>query len=215
MASPGSFGGSSHRAIPCYGPAMVAVRKSPESITVAEFLAWDAPGGSRWQLVNSVPEAMAPATETHALIQNEVGALLRNHLSEHSPGCRALANPGVIPNIGSEEHFCIPDIGATYAPPVRDAVAVAEPLLLIEILSPSDAMQTWRNVWACTTIPSVQEILVIRTASIGVQLLRRADDGTWPEVPLAIDAGYVVLDSIGLSVPLSALYAGTWLAEAA
>jgi Uma2 family endonuclease len=194
---------------------MVAVRKSPEFMTVAEFLAWDAPGGSRWQLVNGVPEAMAPATETHALIQNEVGALLRNHLNEHRPGCRALANPGVIPKIGSEEHFCIPDIGVTCARPVEGAQMVTEPLLLIEILSPSNAMQTWRNVWACTTIPSVQEILVIRTASIGVQLLRRTADGTWPEVPLAIDAGEFTLESIGLSLPLSALYTGTWLAEAA
>jgi Uma2 family endonuclease len=194
---------------------MAAVRKSPEFMTVAEFLAWDAPGGSRWQLFNGVPRAMAPANGTHAVIQNEVGALLRNHLNQHRPGCVTLGNPGVSPKINSEEHFRIPDIGVTCTPVPRGTVAIAEPLWLIEILSPNNAMQTWQNVWAYTTIPSVQEILVIRTASIGVQLLRRTSDGTWPEVPLAIEAGDVVLESIGLSIPLIALYTGTWLAEAA
>jgi hypothetical protein len=74
-------------------------------------------------------------------------------------------------------------------------------------------METWTNVWAYTNIPSAQEILVIRTASIGVQLLRRAPDGSWPEVPLAIDAGEQDLRSIDFQVPIAALYAGTWLAE--
>jgi hypothetical protein len=75
-------------------------------------------------------------------------------------------------------------------------------------------VETWTNVWACTNIPSVQEILVIRTASIGVQLLRRAPDRSWPEVPLGIEAGDLELESVGFRVAVAALYAGTWLVEA-
>jgi Uma2 family endonuclease len=97
--------------------------------------------------------------------------------------------------------------------PFRGVVEIAEPVLPIEILSPGNPMQTWRNVWFYTTIPSVQEILVIRTASIGVQLLRRVSDGAWPEVPLPIEAGEVELESIGFRIPVAALYKGTWLAE--
>jgi Uma2 family endonuclease len=97
--------------------------------------------------------------------------------------------------------------------PFRGVVEIAEPVLPIEILSPGNPMQTWRNVWSYTTIPSVQEILVIRTASIGVQLLRRVSDGAWPEVPLPIEAGEVELESIGFRIPVAALYKGTWLAE--
>ena len=43
--------------------------------------------------------------------------------------------------------------------------ALADPVLLIEILSPSYQAETWANVWAYATIPSVQEILVLKTAS--------------------------------------------------
>jgi Uma2 family endonuclease len=194
---------------------MVDVRKVPEFMTVDAFLVWDAPDGAMWQLVNGVPEPTAPADGTQALIQNEVGSLIGNHLAKHRPGCRVLGHPGVIPRLHAEEHYRIPDIGVTCVPVPRGAVAISEPILLIEILSPGNTWQTWQNVWAYTTIPSVQEILVIRTASAGVQLLRRTPDGTWPEVPLAIEAGDVTLESIGFDVPVAALYTGTWLAEKA
>jgi Uma2 family endonuclease len=193
---------------------MVAVLKRPAFMTLAEFLAWDAPNGPAWQLVDGVPEAMAPASGTHAVIQGEVGGLIRNHLAAHRPGYRVLTNPGVAPRVKSEENFRIPDLGVTCAPVPRGVIEIAEPILLIEILSPGNTVETWTNVWAYTNIPSVQEILVIRSASIGVQLLRRATDRSWPEVPLAIEAGELELESIGFRVPVAALYDGTWLVEA-
>ena len=51
-------------------------------------------------------------------------------------------------------------------------------MLLIEILSPSNQAETWRNVWAYLTMPMLKEILVIGTLPMGVDLLRRGDDGT-------------------------------------
>jgi Uma2 family endonuclease len=193
---------------------MVAVRKAPEFMTVVQFLAWDAPSGPAWQLIDGLPRAMAPASGTHAVMQGEVGRLIGNHLAAHRPGCRVLTNPGVIPKLESEDNFRIPDLGVTCVPIPRGVIEIAEPILLIEILSPGNSMQTWTNVWAYTSIPSVQEILVIRTASIGVQLVRRLPDGSWPDVPLAIEAGDLTLESIGFQVPVNALYAGTWLVEA-
>jgi Uma2 family endonuclease len=48
---------------------MVAALKLPDFLTVDAFLAWDTPMGSLWQLVDGVPQAMAPASPTHGLIQ--------------------------------------------------------------------------------------------------------------------------------------------------
>ena len=180
-------------------------------MTVAQFLAWDAPGNARWQLINGVPVAMAPANGTHAVMQAEIARLLGNHLAQHRPGCRALTNPGVVPKIDDEDHVRIPDVGVTCAPVQRGVVEIREPLLLVEILSPRNPRETWANVWTYPSIPCVQEILVVRTTSIGVQLLRREPDGSWPEVPLAIESGDVELTSIGFRVRLEDLYAGTWL----
>jgi Uma2 family endonuclease len=57
------------------------------------------------------------------------------------------------------------------------------PVLIIEILSPSNWPETWTNVWAYTTIPSVREILIVHSTKIGVELLRRDAAGHWPEHP--------------------------------
>jgi hypothetical protein len=59
----------------------------------------------------------------------------------------------------------------------------------------------------------VSEILVVRTATIGAELLRRLPDGTWPKRPERIEAGEIVLASIGFSVPLAAIYRTTRLAR--
>jgi hypothetical protein len=57
------------------------------------------------------------------------------------------------------------------------------------------------------------EVLVVNSTHVEAELLRRNRDGTWPEVPSRISPGdALVLDSIGFSVPLVALYRTTTLA---
>ena len=87
-----------------------------------------------------------------------------------------------------------------------------DPVLLIEILSPSNEVETWANVWTYASIPSVAEILVIQSTRIGAQLLRRGADGQWPDQPEAIgpDAP-LTLTSIDFTVPLRAIYRTTVL----
>ena len=64
-----------------------------------------------------------------------------------------------------------------------------------------------------TTIPSVQEILVLHSAKLRADLLRRAGDGTWPETPEAITNGDLVLESVGARFPLASIYRTTRLAR--
>ena len=192
---------------------MVAALKIPDPMSLAEFLAWDAPDDGHWQLVDGEARAMAPASPVHAAIQNELGSLLRNHLLATGGKCRALANPGVLPRVRSDSNFRIPDLAVTCSPLARGESTISDPILLIEILSPSNQAETWANVWAYTTIPSVREIVVIRTATIGAQVLRRGADNTWPEVPLGIEDGDLTLDSIDFRAPVASLYAGTWLQD--
>jgi hypothetical protein len=61
-------------------------------------------------------------------------------------------------------------------------------------------------------IPALQEILASRPASVGVDLLRRDDDGKWPDRPLAITIGAFPLSSIELRMPVAALYRGAGMA---
>ena len=87
---------------------------------------------------------------------------------------------------------------------------MAEPILLVEILSPSNEPETRANVWTYTTIPSVREILLVRSTHIAAELIRREPDGGWPANSRAIgEDAPLVLDSLEFSCPLAALYEGT------
>jgi Uma2 family endonuclease len=193
---------------------MVAALKIPVRMSVDEFLAWTPSDHQFWQLVDGEPQAMAPPNRTHGAIQGELISLIRNHLMERGSPCSVIDTPGIIPRVQSDTNIRVPDLAVTCSGYQAEETAITDPVLVVEILSPSNQAETWRNVWAYTTIPSVQEILIVRTAGIGAELLRRNPDGTWPERPLAIEQGELTLDSIDFRAPLTALYRTTRLARA-
>lgn len=182
-------------------------------MTVAEFLAWNPPDGQVWQLVDGEPQAMAPVNRTHGTIQGELASLIGNHLRDMASPCSVIVTPGVVPRVQSDTNMRVPDLAVTCSGYQSEETALTDPVLLVEILSPSNQAETWANVWAYTTIPSVREILVVRAASIGAELLRRNTDGTWPQRPTIVERGDLVLDSIGFRVLLSELYRTTRLAQ--
>lgn len=182
---------------------MVAALKTPEILSLDEFLRWNPPFGGPWQLIEGVPVAMAPSNGTHAIIQSRLTILIGRHLDRHRPACRVLDNRGVVPRGRGEANFRIPDLGVTCSPPSRDAQFTQAPIPLIEILSPSNAADTWGNVWTYTTIPSVTEILVVHTEVMRASLMRRGAVGAWSARSEAIEAGTVRLDGIGLSFDLA------------
>jgi Uma2 family endonuclease len=192
---------------------VAALQTPPRHMTVAEFLEYD-PGdrsGALWQLRDGEPEMMAPAWDAHGSIQACLAFLLFAHLTAQGRGGRVVVAPGVIPRVRSAENCLIPDLGITCAPP-SGGRTMSEPVVLIEILSPSNEADTRANVWAYTTIPSVMEILLIRATSVEAELLRRSSDGSWPEQPEIIGAaGILRLDSVDFVEPLRSAYRTTAL----
>jgi Uma2 family endonuclease len=181
-------------------------------MTVAEFLDWAADEPGHWQLRDGEPELMAPASDRHGTIQAELAFLLTRHFLERGTGCRAVIAPGVIPRVRSEENCLVPDIGITCVPPSEHRM-LPEPVVMIEILSPSNEKETRANVWAYTTIPSVAEIVILRSTSIAAEVLRRNADGSWPGQPEVIGRdGELRLDSIDFTEPLGSAYRGSGLA---
>lgn len=150
-----------------------ALKLPPRRMTVAEFLDWDPEDGTGalWQLRDGEPEMMAPATDRHGSIQGELARLIINALVERGSRCRAVVNPGIVPRVNADHNMLIPDIGITCDPP-SESRALPNPLVLIEILSPSNAAETRANLWAYATIPSVAEIVVLATSRIVAEVLR-------------------------------------------
>jgi Uma2 family endonuclease len=109
----------------------------------------------------------------------------------------------------------VPDLAVTCTDVHEEEHALSEPVLLVEILSPTNRSETWTNIWAYTTVPSVKEILVVDSVRIRAHLLRRDAQGNWPERPTVIEDGELELVSIDFRVPLAALYRRTRIARAA
>ncbi len=195
---------------------MVAQPKlGPSRMTVAEFLDWEGDDTDRkFELVDGEPSAMAPASGTHGTMQITIGSILRAHLRAHRPGCRVAAEPGIVPRVRAAANLRIPDLAITCVPNEPTERALPDPILIIEILSPSNEAETRQNVWAYASIPSVREILLVRSTEIAAELFRRQADGNWPEEPQSVEnAGELRLESVGFRAPLSAFYEDTHLRQ--
>ena len=194
---------------------MVALPKlAPSRMTVDEFLDWPGDGsGQKFELIDGELRAMAPASVSHGIIQANVAGILRSHLI----GSRryVVVEPGVIPRVRSDANMRVPDLAVSCEVDDRGLHALTEPTSVVEILSPSNESETRENVWAYATIPTVSEILLIRSTRIAAEMIRRGADGSWPSNPQPIEAGATLfLESLDFSCPLAAVYENTHLARA-
>ena len=193
---------------------MSAALPLPDRMSIDEFLVWSAANEGRWQLIDGEPRAMAPPALIHAFLQSELSGRIRNHLRDRCSPCDVYTGPGVIPATMAARNMRVPDLMVSCVPVELGQITAREPVVLIEILSPGNRADTWMNVWAYSSIPSVCEILVLRSESVGADVLRRKPDGTWPDQPTPVDEGELTLDSIGFRVPLAELYERTPLSQA-
>jgi Uma2 family endonuclease len=183
-------------------------------MTVAQFLDWPGDGtGRTFQLVDGELGAMPPGSATHGTIQATLCLLIGNALRVSASGCRIVTEPGVITRIRPDINMRVPDLGITRVADAPGQQALPDPVALIEVLSPGNAADSWDNVWAYTTIPSVREIAVVHSTRVLAEVLRRGADGRWPEAPEQIGAeDELRLESIGVAFALREAYAQTYLA---
>jgi Uma2 family endonuclease len=191
-----------------------AAVKLPTLMTVEEFLEWSGDGtGRRYDLVDGELRAQDAPSETHASMHATVAYLLTAHLRAKHPSCRVAIGGGVKPRLQAKWNYRIPDLAVTCGRSEKGGRDVPDPVIIIELLSPSNRTETWDNVRNYATLPSVSEIVVIDTESVSADVLVRDDKGLWPANPLRVDAGGIVpLASIGFEMPLNEAYRGTHLA---
>jgi Uma2 family endonuclease len=175
---------------------------APRRMTLAEFLEWDDGSDRRYELVDGFTVMMAPATEAHG----ELAARLTMQIgSRLQPPCRVISEAGIaIPDRG--DSYYIADLAVTCAPREAGRRMVAEPVLILEVLSPSTSqIDRWRKVADYRALASVKEILVLFSDERRVELQRRTADG-W-RVEDLIGQAALTLGCCAGPIPLDALYA--------
>ena len=170
-------------------------------MTLAEFLDWDDGTDRRHQLVDGIPTMMAPTLEAHGELAVNIGAEIRSRLR---PSGRVIGEAGVTIS-GRRDTFYVADLAVTCAPREPGRRMVAEPLVIVEVLSPSTGpVDRWRKVADYRTLPSVEAIIVAFADERRIELQRRTADG-W-RVEDLIGQAELELPRCTTPIPLEALY---------
>ena len=193
---------------------MASLEPSQQTLmTAAQFMDWDGGGLlGKIELVNGEVRAMSPASGTHALIQANLAYLIGAHLRAKKLPCRVGTEAPVQPQMHANDNVRAPDLAVTCAPPT-DSKMFPGPVLIIEVLSPSNQKETWDSIYAMATIPALTEIAIVDSERVRVEVLRRGADGSWPKSGEVSELGGTFkLESISAEFPMSEVYAGTHLA---
>jgi Uma2 family endonuclease len=182
--------------------AEAARKKAPPSMTVAEFLDWDGGTDIRYELLGGIPVAMAPSLDVHGELAISLGAEIRARLK---PPCRVVGEAGLrLP--GRDDTFYVCDLAVAWGPRGPARRYVNDPVVLVEVLSPSTAAHDRGDKAAAyRMIPSVQDIVLMSSTAVAAEIWRRTERGWLIEDIAGLDA-VLHLSSVGIEVPLAAIY---------
>ena len=179
----------------------------PLAFTADEFIAWalEQPTG-RFELSNGIVVAMAPERASHNQAKLNAVIALRGAIGARGLPCRAMTD-GMTVRIDDRTVY-EPDALVRCGPPLPgDAVEVADPIVVVEIVSPSSrGVDRGVKLASYFSLPSVRHYLIVDTDSRVVIHHRRGDEGRI-EVRILHD-GPLVLDPPGLAIEAGDIFAG-------
>lgn len=170
-------------------------------ISEEEYLQGEEVSARRHEYLDGLVYAMAGASDKHNLVAGDAFSLFNAQLPAD---CEVfMADMKVRIQLQRKAIFYYPDVVVSCAADDRARYFRAKPCLIIEVLSRATARQDrGEKFWNYQQIPSLQEYLLLAQDVQEATLFRRAA-GWQPE---AYREGNIPLASVGLDIPLAALY---------
>ena len=174
-------------------------------MTAAEFLAWDAGQTVKHEFVRGEVFAMAGGEDRNYTLAGNLYMALRQHL-RGSP-CRIYGSDVKL-RVEAEDCVFYPDLMVTCsAADATDRLVKREPVLVVEVLSPSTAaFDRGEKFAAYRRLPSLAEFLLVDLDARRCELFRKGADGLWVLHPTQGEEP-LQLASLGLTVEAEALWA--------
>jgi Uma2 family endonuclease len=150
---------------------------------------------------------MAGGSREHAAIAANVVALLTSALRGQS--CQVHTSDLRI-RVAATGLATYPDVSvicgrADLDPDDRLGHTVVNPIVVVEVLSPStEKYDRTEKLAQYRQIEALREIVLVDHAAPLVDVWRRSDDGTWPEV--RYDQASFELVSLGIALPIADVY---------
>jgi Uma2 family endonuclease len=172
--------------------------------TLEEFRAWHERQPDVWEFIDGALRLMAPGSKAHTLLKSNVHAAFAEAL--RGTGCRALVDGAIIEVHGSS---LIPDIVVTCADLDFSTPRVDAPVLIVEILSPSNEKDDMgRKLALYLEIPSLRHYLVIHQDRRQIVHHERRDDLGGAFLTNIAPPDPLRLDPPGVELALAAVYDG-------
>ena len=170
----------------------------------AEFLAWENRQRQRYELVGGVVRAMTGGTVGHNLLAGRVLVALQTQLG---PGCTAHQSDLKVTSPTCMVTF--PDVLVRCGPFDEDATEAGNPVLIVEILSPSTRREDLiRKRYGYQPVPSLRWLLYVEPKKVQVEVVTREGDNSWRSVFVTDPKFTIRLDVPEGSLVLAELYAG-------
>ncbi len=174
-------------------------------MTVAEFLCWAEGRPGRFELLEGRVVAMAPERAAHARVKGEVFSLLREAVRWRALPCEVYPD-GMTVRVDETTAF-EPDALVRCGPPLPDdALLVPDPLVVVEVLSPTTALvDTTRKLEDYFRITTVRHYLVVDPERRTVIHHARADGEIRTRI---LREDELVLDPPGIVLAVADLFGG-------
>lgn len=169
------------------------------------YLAREAEQSTKHEYHDGEVFAMAGASDAHVTVAGNVYMALRNHL-RGSP-CSVFISDMKL-RVEEDNAFFYPDVFVTCAESDRgQSHSKSAPVLVVEVLSPAtSAYDRGAKFAAYRKLPTLREYALIDPERLSLDLFRREGDSKrWVLHPIEA-GGHVEWASVGLQVPLEALY---------
>ena len=175
-------------------------------LSLEEYRRWaEAQPRGRYELVAGEVVAMAPERIEHLRVKAAVWLALKQAIRAAGLPCEALPD-GATVEVGDDTDYEPDAVVACGEKMAGDAVAVSNPVIVVEVLSPSTrSVDTGAKLADYFRVPSIQHYLIVRADRRAVIHHRRRDDGGVETRFIA--EGRIALDPPGLGIAVEAFYA--------
>jgi Uma2 family endonuclease len=177
------------------------------AFTADEFIAWAMEqADGRFELDNGLVVAMAPERASHNQAKLNAAIALRAAIAASGLACRAMAD-GMTVRIDDRTVY-EPDALVRCGPPLPgDAIEVADPIVVVEVVSPSSrGVDRGVKLASYVSLPSVRHYLIVDTDKRVVIHHRRDEEGGI--AVRILHGGPLTLDPPGLAIDVRDIFEG-------
>ena len=172
----------------------------PQPWTVEDFLAFEAEEPERYEYVSGIVRMMTGGSAAHSAIKLNIAVALRTEL--RSGPCRVDVDDLKVVTASAVMY---PDVLVVCRPLAPDDERVADPAVVVEVLSPSteahDRVRKWREYSA---IVSLRHFVLVAQRERRVEVYSRTRTG-WDLAIVEPPADTVALHAIGATLSLEAI----------